>query len=40
MWQDRATISLNLERILQFGPRVREEAEDYWRANSTITVNF
>ncbi len=36
----KVRLSLDLERILQFGPRVREEAEDYWRADTSISVVF
>lgn len=39
-WKQRATLSLDLERILQFGPRVREEQEDYWVANTSLEVAF
>jgi hypothetical protein len=39
-WAKRASLSLDLERILQFGPRVREEAQDYWKADTSIAVAF
>lgn len=39
-FSDRAQLRLDLERVLQFGPRVRDEQEDYWVANTTLTVEF
>ena len=39
-WSNRATLKLDLERVLQFGPRIREEQEDYWVANTTLTLAF
>lgn len=39
-WQRRANLRLNVERVLQFGPRIRDEQRDYWVADSTLTVTF
>ena len=38
--EGRVTLDLDVERVLQFGPRVREEQADYWVANSVLTVLF
>lgn len=39
-FRNRATLRLNVERILQFGPRIRDEQRDYWVADTTLTVVF
>jgi hypothetical protein len=39
-WNRKAQLRLNVERVLEFGPRVRPENEDYWVANSGLTVRF
>ncbi|HKK71642.1 MAG TPA: hypothetical protein VKA86_10520 [Candidatus Krumholzibacteria bacterium] len=39
-FSDRAQLRLDIERVLQFGPRVRDEQRDYWVANTTLTVEF
>jgi hypothetical protein len=39
-WRDRALFTLNASRILQFGPRVREEQKDYWLMNTSMRVAF
>ena len=33
-------LNLDVERVRQFGPRVREEQADYWVANSSVTLEF
>lgn len=38
--QGRVTLDIDVERVLQFGPRVRDEQADYWVANSVLTVLF
>lgn len=39
-FRNKATLRLNVERVLQFGPRVRDEQKDYWIADTTLTVLF
>jgi hypothetical protein len=39
-WRDRGTFTLNASRILQFGPRVRDEQRDYWLMNTSMRVAF
>lgn len=39
-WANKVDLRLNVERVLQFGPRVREEQKDYWIARSGVTVSF
>jgi hypothetical protein len=36
----KATLRVDVQRVLAYGPRVRPENEDYWVANSGLTVNF
>ena len=39
-FRDQVTLDLDVERVLQFGPRVRPEQEDYWVANSSLRIDF
>lgn len=36
----KATLRVDVERVLAYGPRVRPESEDYWVANSGLVVSF
>jgi hypothetical protein len=36
----KATLRVDVQRVLAYGPRVRPESEDYWIANSGLTVKF
>lgn len=36
----KASLRVDVQRVLAFGPRVRPENEDYWVANSGLTVDF
>ncbi len=40
LWANRAQLRVDVERVLQFGPRVREEQKDFWEAKSGLTVTF
>lgn len=39
-WRNRAKLTLNASRVLQFGPRVRDEQKDYWIVNTSLRVAF
>jgi hypothetical protein len=39
-WANRGTLTVNAQRIAQFGPRVRAETEDYWVMNTSLRVAF
>jgi len=39
-WRNRASLQVNATRILQFGPRVRDEQRDYWVMNTSLRVAF
>lgn len=39
-WRNRGTFSLNATRILQFGPRVRDDQRDYWVMNTSLRLGF
>lgn len=38
--KENVVLDIDVERVVQFGPRVRDEQEDYWVANSAVTVTF
>ena len=39
-WAGRGTISADATRVMQFGPLVRAETEEYWDMNASIRVSF
>ncbi len=40
LFTGKLDVSVNVTRVLAYGPRVRAESERYWIANSTITMKF
>lgn len=39
-WDRRGKLTLNASKVNEYGPRVREEAKDYWIVNTSLRVAF